>query len=197
MTDARPPARRPDHAIDPRFLARWSPRAFSGRAVSEAEVMQLLEAARWAPSASNHQPWRFVWALRGEAAFAAIHGALVPFNQEWAGHAGALIVVAAKTEVSGRDGVEKPNRWAEFDAGAAWMSLALQAEAMGLVAHAMGGFDEGPLAAAVHLPVGHTLLAVVAVGERGPAEGLPEALRAREMPNTRRPLAETVQHGRF
>lgn len=189
--------RRPDHPVAPMFPTRWSPRSFTETPVSEAEVMRLLEAARWAPSASNHQPWRFVWARRGEAGFDAILGALVPFNQEWAQKAAALIVVASKDSVTGRDGADSPNRWAAFDTGAAWMSFALQAQEMGLAAHAMGGFEVPALAAAVSLPAGHSLQAVVAVGHRGPAEALPESLRAREAPNDRRPLAETVFHGRF
>ncbi len=197
MTEASLPPRRPDHPVAPLFVERWSPRAFSDREVTEAEVMTLLEAARWAPSASNHQPWRFVWARRGEAAFEAILGALVPFNRDWAHRAGALVVVVSKTMVTGRDGAESPNRWSAFDTGAAWMGLALQARAMGLCAHAMGGFEAEALAAAVALPEGHVLQAVVAVGEQGLAADLPEALRAREVPNGRRPLAETVVHGRF
>lgn len=197
MTEATPPARRPDHPVDPRFLSRWSPRAFAPAELDAAQVATLLEAARWAPSASNHQPWRFVWALRADAGFAAILGALVPFNRDWAQKAGALVVVAAKTTVAGRDGAEAPNRWAAFDAGAAWMSLALQAQDMGLVAHAMGGFDAEALAQAVALPQGHELLAVVAVGQQGSAADLPEALRARETPNARRPLSETAFRARF
>jgi nitroreductase len=189
--------RQPDHPVAPEFPARWSPRSFGDRILTASEVMSLLEAARWAPSASNHQPWRFVWSLRGEAAFAAIHGALTGNNLLWAGKGGALIVVASKDSVTNRDGAAVANRTAGFDTGAAWMSLALQAQAMGLVAHAMGGFDKDALAAAVALPDGHTLQCVVAVGEQGPAETLPENLQVREKPSGRRPLHETMSHGKF
>jgi nitroreductase len=189
--------RHPDHPVAPEFPARWSPRSFTDREVTEAEVMSLLEAARWAPSASNQQPWRLVWARRGEDSFAAIHSALAAGNQVWAGKAGALFVVASKDTVTNREGVEVANRTSGFDTGAAWVSLALQAEAMGLRAHAMGGFDKDLLSAAVHLPDGHTLHCVVAVGQQGPAEALPEDLAAREKPSGRRPVAEISVHGRF
>ncbi len=190
-------ARQPDHPVAPQFPARWSPRSFTGRALTEAEALTLLEAARWAPSASNHQPWRLVWALRGEPAFDAITAALVPFNQDWAGKAAALIVVASDDRVAGRDGTLAANRWAAFDSGAAWMALALQAEALGLVAHAMGGFDAAALAGAVALPEAHSLHAVVAVGHQGRAGDLPEGLRAREVPSPRKALAEIARRGRF
>lgn len=197
MSLDQPLGRRPDHPVDPRFPARWSPRAFTDRAVTMAEAMSLMEAARWSPSASNHQPWRFVWALRGEAAFDAIHATLTGNNLVWAGKAGMLVVVASKDTVPNREGVEVPNRTAGFDTGAAWMGLALQAQAMGLAAHAMGGFDKDRLAAAVALPEGHTLHCVVAVGEKGPAESLPESLRDREKPSGRKPLDDITRHGRF
>lgn len=191
------PTRQPDHPVAPQFPARWSPRSFTDRALTEAEVMSLLEAARWAPSASNHQPWRLVWARRGEAEFDRLHGCLTGNNLTWTAKAAALVVVASKDTVTNRDGAEVANRTAGFDTGAAWMSLALQAQTMGLFAHAMGGFDKDKLAAAVHLPEGHTLHCVVAVGEQGPAEALPDDLRDREKPSGRKPLAETARHGRF
>lgn len=190
-------ARQPDHPVAPEFPARWSPRSFTDRRLTEAEVMSLLEAARWAPSASNLQPWRLVWALRGEAAFEAIKVTLTGNNPIWAGKAAALVVVASKDTVVNRHGVEVANRTAGFDSGAAWMSLALQAQVMGLFAHAMGGFDPKALAAAVGLPEGHTLHCVVAAGEQGPADALPEGLRERERPSSRKPVGEFAPRGRF
>ncbi|MFN4191707.1 MAG: nitroreductase family protein [Tabrizicola sp.] len=189
--------RHPDHPVAAQFPARWSPRSFTGRALTEAEVMSLLEAARWAPSASNHQPWRLVWALRDEAAFAAIRDTLTGANPSWAGRAGALIVVVSRDLVINREGAEVPNRTAAFDTGAAWMSLALQAQSMGLVTHAMGGVDRAALAAVVALPEGHTIQCVVAVAEQGPAEALPDDLRAREQPSQRKAVSEFSVHGRF
>ena len=189
-------SRQPDHSISPQFQHRWSPRAFGPAAMTEGEVMQLLEAARWAPSAANLQPARFAWGVRGDAGFAAILSGLVPFNAAWAAKAAALIVVASKP-VTEKDGAVSANVWHGFDAGAAWMSLALQAHHMGLVAHAMGGFDAGVLAPAVGLPEGYVLQAVVAVGHQGAVDSLPEGLRAREIPSARRPVAEVAGHGRI
>lgn len=197
MSLDQPAGRQPDHPVAPQFPNRWSPRSFTDRSLSETEVMSLLEAARWAPSASNHQPWRLVWARRGEEGFAAIRDTLTGNNPLWAGKAAVLFVVASKDTVLNREGAEVANRTAGFDTGAAWMSLALQAEAMGLFAHAMGGFDKDKLAAAVALPKGHTLHCVVAAGEQGPAETLPEALREREKPSQRKPVADISVHGRF
>ncbi|MDP3196309.1 nitroreductase family protein [Tabrizicola sp.] len=197
MSLDQPAGRQPDHPVAPQFPARWSPRSFTDRTVTEVEVMSLLEAVRWAPSASNHQPWRLVWARRGEDGFATIHSALASGNQVWARQAAVLFAVASKDTVTNREGAEVANRTAGFDTGAAWMSLALQARAMGLAAHAMGGFDKDKLAAAVGLPDGHTLHCVVAVGEQGSAEALPEDLRAREKPSGRKPMAEIAVHGRF
>jgi nitroreductase len=189
--------RQPEHPVAAQFTTRWSPRAFTGRVLSEAEVLSLLEAARWAPSASNHQPWRFVWAQRGEDGFAAIHECLTGNNLVWAGNAGALVVVVSRDSFTNRDGAEVPNRTAGFDTGAAWMSLALQAQSMGLVTHAMGGFDKDRLIPAVRLPLGHTLHCVVAIGEQGPAESLPDDLRAREKPSGRKSVTEIAVRGRF
>jgi nitroreductase len=197
MSLDQPQGRQPDHPVAAQFPARWSPRSFTDRTVTEPQVMSLLEAARWSPSASNVQPWRLVWARRGEDAFAAIHATLAAGNQLWAGNAGALIAVASKDTQTNREGAEVPNRTSGFDTGAAWMSLALQAQSMGLAAHAMGGFDHEKLAAAIHLPEGHTLHCVVAVGEQGPANALPEDLAAREKPSQRKPLADLAHHGRF
>lgn len=190
-------ARQPDHPVEPQFPGRWSPRSFAEAAMTEAEVLTLLEAARWAPSASNNQPGRFVWALREDPGFSGILGALVPFNRDWAGKAAALIVVASRDEATKPDGTVVPNRWASFDTGAAWMSLALQAQAMGLVAHAMGGFDGDALAEVIGLPAGHSLHAVVAIGTQGLADALPEGLRSRETPSQRRPLSESAFRGGF
>ena len=197
MTDQTMPSRHPDHPVAPMFPARWSPRAFAETALRADQLKLVLEAARWAPSASNHQPWRLVWALRGEPGFTAILGALVPSNQVWAAQAGALIVVASKNTVTGKDGTSSPNPYATFDCGSAWMSMALQAHLSGLCAHAMAGFGAAALAAAVALPDGHTLHAVVAVGHPGNAADLPEKLQARETPSPRMSLAEISHHGRF
>ncbi len=186
----------PDHPIDQLFIDRWSPRSFSDETLPEPVLLTMLEAARWAPSASNHQPWRFAWGLRGEAGFDAILGALVQFNADWAGKAAALVAVASKSTVAGTEG-DVPNPFHSFDAGAAWSNLALQVHLSGYVAHAMGGFDREKAAAALNLPADYALHAIVAIGRQGDAAALPEKLRAREMPNARLPLAQIARRGAF
>lgn len=190
------PARHADHPIEPQFLTRWSPRAFADVPMSQAQLMSVLEAGRWAPSASNNQPWRFVWGLRGDAGFAAIAETLVPFNRAWAEKAAALVVVGSQDHTV-RDGVKSPNRWHAFDAGAAWAQMGLQAQAMGLVAHAMGGFDVETATQALNVPEGVVLQAVVAIGTKGDVAQLPEGLQTREFPSARHPLAQVAHHGSF
>lgn len=185
-----------DHPIADQFTGRWSPRAFADAALAEADLMPLFEAARWAPSASNNQPWRFAYGLRGDTAFAKIAAALVPFNRTWGEKAAALVAVASRSTVA-KDGAENPNPWHAFDTGTAWGSFALQAYLQGLSAHAMGGFDAAKLAETLAMPTGYVLHAVIAVGHKGDAESLPEALRAREFPSPRLPLTQLVGHGVF
>lgn len=189
----------PSAPVDPQFTHRWSPRAFTGEAIAEPELMSLFEAARWAPSTSNTQPWRFIYGLPGTPGFEAILGALVPFNQAWARRAGALIAVCSATESTAPGTTEaKPMRNHAFDTGAAWMSLALQAEKLGWRTHAMGGFDEAALRAALNVPDGRfAVQCVVAVGRQGDKSVLDEGLQAREMPNGRQPLSALVAEGGF
>ncbi len=185
--------RTPAHPVDPLFPRRWSPRAMSGAPIGREALLTLLEAARWAPSGGNGQPWRFVWALRGTPAFEALLAALVPGNREWAHAAGALVLLAARTVRD--DG--KPAASAAFDAGAAWMALALQGTLSGLVVHAMGGYDAAAARAAAALPDDLQPQVVIAVGHPGPAEALPERLRAREAPSDRLPLEALAREGRW
>lgn len=190
------PSRVPDHPVDPQFPARWSPRAFAPDTMTEGQVLTLIEAARWAPSSMNAQPWRFAWGLRGDDGFAAMLDALVPFNRDWAQHAAALVAIGSKTTRTTDTG-EVPNAAHAFDAGAAWAQLALQAHLMGFAAHAMGGFDQAKAATALHLPEGHVIHAIVAVGRQGDPANLPEALRARETPSPRQPVESLARRGSF
>jgi nitroreductase len=179
------------------FTERWSPRAFTGEAIDAATLLGFLEAARWAPSASNIQPWRFVYGLKGTPAGQAILDGLVPFNQTWAQHASALVVVMSATHSVAPGKTEsKPNAWHAFDSGSAWMSLALAAHGAGWATHGMGGFVDASLRAALAVPEGVVIHAVVAVGKRGDPASLPEGLREREQPSDRLPLAQIVAEGR-
>jgi len=186
--------RRPEAPIDPRFLDRWSPRSFLPTEVPDETLRSLFEAARWAPSCFNEQPWRFVFARETEdrARFLSL---LAEANRAWAGKAPVLAFVAAHRSFT-RNG--KPNRHHAFDAGAAWLSLALEARRHDLYAHAMAGFDEARSYEVLGLDrEDWVVLAAIAIGHRGPVEALPEAKRAAERPNDRLPLATVVSEGRF
>lgn len=185
--------RTPDYPIDAQFVERWSPRAFADRPVTEEQVLTVLEAARWAPSASNLQPWRFFYGVRGSAEFDTLLSLLVPFNEGWAKNAGALIFVTSVTSFDG----SRQNITHSFDAGSAFMSLSLQAHSMGLIAHGMAGvdFEKAPLV--LRLPDNLKLNAAVAIGYRGDPATLPEALQKREAPSPRLPLTELAFKGHF
>jgi nitroreductase len=190
--------RTPEFPIDPQFTERWSPRAFSDEEIAPATLMSFFEAALWAPSSSNVQPWRFVYGLRGSAGFAAIFATLVEFNQSWAHRAAALVaVVSAKTWLGPNDSTPRDSATHSFDAGAAWGHLALQAHLAGWATHGMGGFDRQALRVALAVPEDFHIEALVAIGRRGDKAMLHERMQGSEQPNQRRPLAEIVAEGRF
>jgi nitroreductase len=185
--------RQADHSVSLLFLSRWSPRAFTGEAISVETLMTIFEAARWAPSAYNSQPWRFVYARRDTPAFAALLGALIPYNQAWANKASALVVVLSKASFTPPGKTEPTiSGSASFDAGAAWASLAFQAYKLGWFAHGMTGFDAEEARRVVKAPEDYRIEAFVAIGKRGDPSSLPERLQSNEKPNARRPLSETV-----
>lgn len=187
-----------EHPVDPLFTNRWSPRAYSGEPIDDATLMRLFEAARWAPSASNLQPWRFLYGKAGTAAWQPIFNSLVPFNQSWAAKASVLIAVVSRVRSTPPGKTEKvDNVWHAFDAGAAWQNLALQASLLGWYAHGMGGFDNAALRQALNVPEDYAIHAVVAVGKLGDKAQLPEALQQREGPSPRQPLSAMVAEGGF
>ncbi|MCY1668053.1 nitroreductase family protein [Rhizobium sp. SL86] len=187
-----------DHPIADFFKDRWSPRAFGTETMSGDDLLGLLEAARWAPSGLNAQPWRFVYSFRGEPQFDALIAALWEGNRGWAQHAAALIAITTKTTlVLPGSETEVPNPGHAFDAGAAWSHFALQAHLNGWSTHAMGGFDPAKAAAALKMPEGYAMQVVIAVGRRADADQLPEALRGRESPSPRRPVLDLAFHGTF
>lgn len=169
---------------------RWSTRVFDASApIDEAALTSALEAARWAPSASNTQPVRFIVARRGSEAHAAVFDALMDFNQVWAGDASALVVVLAQTETD--DGT--PLRWALYDAGQAAAHLTVQAHADGVYTHQMGGFHPDKIRAAFDLDERLQPMAVMAVGRLGVfAKALPKVQERESRPRTRRPIAESI-----
>jgi nitroreductase len=191
-------ARTAAHPIDTLFLERWSPRAFTGEAVPEADLHTMLEAARWAPSSYNSQPWRFLYARRDTAHWDKFLGLLNPFNQSWAKDAGALVVVVSNSLMR-PPGAEKdvPSHSHSLDAGAAAVSFMLQATRMGYQAHGMVGFDMDRAFAELNVPQGYRVEAAYAVGKQGDKSKLPEGLQAREAPSPRKPLAEIAFEGGF
>ena len=182
-----------DYPIDTQFLERWSPRAFSDKAINEEQVLTVLEAARWAPSASNLQPWRFFYGLHGTPEFDTLLSLLVPFNEGWAKDAGALIFIASVTSFDG----QRQNLTNSFDAGSAFMSLSLQAHSLGLVAHGMAGIEYDKAPTVLQLPENLKLEAAVAIGYQGDASSLAEFLQTREGPSLRQPLSDMVFKGHF
>ena len=156
--------------------------------------MPLFEAARWAPSSYNNQPWRFVYARRETPAWEKLLGLLGEFNQGWAHKAAALVVVLAKTTF---DYNGKPSVTHQFDTGAAWENLALEAFSRGLVAHGMQGFDYEAAKTQLHVPDDHVVLAMIAIGKPGKMEDLSADLQEREAPSDRRPLSEIMMEGEF
>jgi nitroreductase len=175
----------------PVFHARWSPRSFADRTVTPALLEKVFEAARWAASSSNEQPWRWVVGLRNTPTHDLIFNALVPGNQIWAGKAAALIVGTAHAKYARNDA---PNRVALYDLGAATAYLTLQAAALGLVAHQMGGFDMDAVRKSLQIPDDYVIGSVIALGYQDEPAALEneKLLQAEETPRPRKPLSEIV-----
>lgn len=192
MSEFTPNPRRAEAEVDPRFLDRWSPRAFLPDPVPEESIRSLFEAARWAPSAMNEQPWLFLYAVSEEER-ARFLEPLVEGNRIWAKRAPLLLYVLARRTFEENG---KPNRTALFDAGAAWVSLALETRRLGLYAHGMAGFDRKKAHEILGAPEeAYEVIAAVAVGRKGERNDLPEELAAREEPSGRKPLAAVARRG--
>ncbi|HVC48256.1 MAG TPA: nitroreductase family protein [Terracidiphilus sp.] len=175
----------------PAIRERWSPRSFTERAVSTAQLAALFEAARWAPSSSNEQPWRYILGLNGSATHEKIAETLVGFNRHWALKAPLLVLGTARTLGGKRNA---PNAYAMYDLGAATALLVVEAQALGLATHQMGGFDHDAVRKALEIPEEYAIGSVIALGYQAePAELPNETLIARETePRSRKPLNEIV-----
>jgi len=179
------------------FLDRWSPRSFLSDPISAEDASTLFEAARWSPSCFNDQPWLFLYARNENAddhnRFA---GALLEGNRVWAANAPLLGFVFARKAFAHNG---KPNAWGEFDSGAAWMALCLQARSMGFWCHGMGGIDRDKAHDATGVPkeTHKKVICGIAVGRKGAPSELPDNLREREKPSDRRALGEIAMEGRF
>ncbi len=181
------------HAIDRLFLDRWSPRAMSGEPITQPELMVLFEAARWAPSSGNVQPWRILYARRDGPHWDLFAGLLTESNRVWAQHAAVLVLFVSRSVTD----AGKPTHTHSFDTGAAWENLALQGALNGLVVHGMGGFDYDRARTELAVPDEFRVEAMAAIGRPGAPDRLPEHLQARETPNNRRPLEQTICEGPF
>lgn len=184
--------------VDPLFLDRWSPRAFDASPLPQADLDTLLDAARWAPSAFNYQPWRFLYAHRDGADWARFLGVLVPFNQSWVQHASVLTFILSDSLSSAPGSQDaKPSHSHSFDAGAAWALLALQATRMGYHTHAMTGVDFDAARRELAVPDRFRIEAAVAIGRMGDKATLPEGLQDKEAPSGRNPIDSFAFAGNF
>lgn len=179
--------------IEELLARRWSPRAFDrDRQVDSRTLVRLFEAARWAPSCFNEQPWRYLVfdRFQSEDDWGKALACLVESNQAWAAHAPVLLAAIADTMFSQTG---KSNRWCHYDTGAASENLCLQATAMGLAAHQMGGFDATAVSTTFHIPERYEPIAMIAVGYAGDPQRLSERYRKSELAERmRRPVADFV-----
>jgi nitroreductase len=182
------------HEILDLILNRWSPRAMSGETIRDEELMSLFEAARWAPSSFDNQPWRFIYAKRESQHWNNFFNLLVDANKEWAKNAAVLIVVVSANNFAYNN---KLSRTHSFDTGAAWENLALQGYAQGLVVHGMEGFDYDRAKTALNIPDDHTVEAMIAVGKPGSLDVLPVALQNKEELSDRKKIEEFIFEGEF
>jgi nitroreductase len=172
------------------IAARWSPRAFSDKAVSSEDLTKILTAATWAASSNGEQPWRFLVGRKDNDTYAKIFDTLVEFNQNWAKSAPVLVLSVAMKTFS-KDG--SPNAYALHDTGAASANLCLQAIALGIHTHGMAGFDKDKARASFSIPDDFELGAVWAIGYLGDPETLPDYMQKMETaPRSRKPLSEVI-----
>jgi nitroreductase len=183
--------RKPTYEIDPAVLNRWSPRSFLDKKVPDDVLLSVFEAARWAPSAFNIQPWKFILA-REEESREKFYSFISEFNLLWCKKAPVLALVISKVNSERGD-----NHSHSFDTGAAWGYLALEATKKGLVTHPMTGFDFEKAREVLKVPEDYAINALIAIGYQGPKEVLSETLQTREQPSPRRPLEETLFDGEF
>lgn len=190
-------SRTSEFPIDAYFLDRWSPRAFTDDTMDRDQMLTILDAAHWAPSSGNNQPWRFIYGLRGTPAFETILDLLVPGNQRWAKNAAALMIIVSKTYRVASDGQHKPAYTHSYDTGAAWFSVICQTMKLGFHAHGMEGFDMEKAVTVLELPEGFRVEAAAAIGCMAAKETLPEELQSREVPSGRKPVYEIAFEGKF
>jgi nitroreductase len=183
-----------EYSINPLILSRWSPRSMTGEELGDDDIMSLFEAARWAPSSFNNQPWRFIYAKRNTEHWDRLFNLLVDVNKTWAKNAALLAVVISRKNFEFN---EKPARTHQFDTGSAWENLALEASSRGIVAHGMQGFDYEKAKTELGISADFEVMAMIAIGKRGPKENLPTELQDKEKPNDRKALKDIIMEGTF
>jgi len=185
-------ARKSNYPINPLILNRWSPRSMTGEALNDDDIMSLFEAARWAPSSYNNQPWRFIYAKRNTEHWDRFFNLLAEGNKNWTKNAALLVVVISRKNFEFN---EKPAITHQFDAGSAWENLALEASSRGIVAHGMQGFDYEKAGVNLGVPHDFEVMAMIAIGKKGPIEILPPELQEMEKLTDRKPLKEIIMEG--
>ncbi|UMM08146.1 nitroreductase family protein [Gluconobacter frateurii] len=196
MTTA--PDRAPDSDVLPVILNRWSPRAFQPTDIDLKDLLGFLDAGRWAPSAYNIQPWRFVYARRNTSDWERFLSWLIPFNRNWAENASTIVYIVSRTIIiSSRTGEPSPVPTHAFDAGAASVLIQLQASHAGWAVHPISGFDHDLARAGLELPEDYQVHAALVIGQQADATALPEEIRQREKPSHRFPLEKLAFEGRF
>ena len=195
MTDERSPG----HPVDPIFINRWSARSFTGETMPEEDLLTMFEAARWAHSSANRQPWRFSYALRGEPDFEQYVQFLDDGNQQWAHKAAAIVIVISAKFTTPADGsAPRPIGTHSLDTGCALQSFTLQAAMMGYIAHPMAGIERERIVVGLGIDQErYRIEAGIAIGRLADRQLLPEKYREREKKSGRRPLAETAFKGMF
>lgn len=189
-------SRKPHYKIDPVFISRRSVRAFSGEHVPDEVLLSAVEAARWAPSGGNAQPWRFVYAKRDSVHWTPFLSLLNERNQRWSAKASALVVLLSHRFRDSEKGL-RPSHSHSFDAGAAWSNFAHQAHLLGWSAVAMGGFDRDAARALLQVPDEYAIEVVIAVGKPDEAKVLPGDLKVSEQVSDRLPISALLAEGRF
>ncbi len=185
-------SRKSTYQINPLILNRWSPRSMTGEELDNEEIMSLFEAARWAPSSYNNQPWRFIYAKRNTEHWDRLFNLLAEGNRAWAKNSALLVVVISRKNFEYN---EKPARTHQFDTGSAWENLALEAFSRGIVAHGMQGFDYDKARIDLEIPIDFEVMAMIAIGKKGSRDNLSPELQKKEKLSDRKPLKDIVMEG--
>ena len=189
-------SRTPTHDIEPLFVSRWSTKAYDGEEIPDDILLKSFEAARWAPSGGNGQPWRFIYAKRGSENWPQFLSLVNERNQVWAANASALIVLLSKKIRQTPEG-PRPSRSHSFDAGAAWSNFAHQTHLSGYSTRAIGGFDRPAARASLEIPEEFEIEVFIAIGKPADKTVLPEPLQTANQPSNRLPLSVLISDGRF